>query len=263
MAKIKIEINPEFESRSESIKRAIHEIISSKSTQLSPDGSGSDNSNEKDYIYRGRNNLFRIDIDGLPIIVKDFKLPNFINKFVYTTFRKSKARRSYENALKISSLGFNTPKAVAYCEVKKGCRLTWSFYLSEELTDATEMRRWENNPDCAALLPAFAEEMVRLHRAHVWHKDFSPGNILYVKDEDRGYKFYYVDLNRMKFNVGDDKKLMSMFRSINLDPKETERLARLYAHAAGRDENETVKIALEALEGYFSEQKIKNKFRSR
>ena len=78
-------------------------------------------------------------------------------------------------------------------------------------------------------------QIVKLHQAGVWHKDFSPGNILYTGNAVDGYHFSYIDLNRMSFGISDRKKLMSMFRSINLNRAETERLGRYYALASGQD----------------------------
>lgn len=257
MEKIKIEINQAFAGYTDNIRQTLYDIILLKSTGSITDSGNDTESSGPDYIYRGRNNLYRVDVKGRPLIVKDFKLPNFINRFVYTTLRKSKARRSYENAMRMEKLGFKTPRPVAYCEVKRNGRLTLSFYLSEELKGATEMRRWEDNPDCPTLLPAFAAELYRLHRAGVWHKDFSPGNILYIKNSDDTYSFYYVDLNRMKFNVKSRRKLMRMFRSINLERGETRRLATLYAQAAGIDPVKMADLAEKELEGYFAVQRRK------
>lgn len=260
MEKIKIEINPEFKAYSGQITAVLHRIIDGKFRSLSAGDSADYLPDGAEYIYRGRNSLYRFQMGETPVIVKDFKRPHILNRYVYTNLRKSKARRSFENALKIAGLGFLTPQPVAYCEVKRGLQLIWSFYLSVQLDGATEMRRWEENPDRETLLPAFAADMLRLHRAGVWHKDFSPGNILYKKDSAGNYNFYYVDLNRMQFDVTDKRKLMRMFRSINLNREEAQRLGRLYARAAGLDEDEIAAEALRQLEGYFAEQKRKKMF---
>lgn len=212
-------------------------------------------------IYEGRNLLYRIDLGASKGIVKDFRKPHLINSYAYTTVRKSKAARSYENALKMLELGFDTPLPIAYGEVRKGLQLQESYYISAELTDAREMRHWEEFDNADTLVPAFAKEILRLHKAGVWHKDFSPGNILYSGNETTGYKFHYVDLNRMKFGVHDREKLMSMFRSINLNPTETERLGRLYGKISGKDPEQMGKEALRQLDNYFAERKRKAAFK--
>jgi hypothetical protein len=88
--------------------------------------------------------------------------------------------------------------------------------------------------------------MARLHKAGVWHKDFSGGNILYTFDAEKGYTFYYVDLNRMQFGVKSRRKLMSMFRDMNHSEAETQRIARYYAQETGQDPETVVREALEA-----------------
>ena len=209
------------------------------------------------------------DARRLMVVVKEFKKPNLVNAYVYTTVRTSKAERSYRNAMRMSELGFLTPEPVAYGEVRNGIKLVSSCYICRELTGASEMRNWEDFPNAGTLIPAFAREIYRLHQAGVWHKDFSPRNILYKetaaekKETATGkYDFYYVDLNRMKFGVHDRKRQMSMFRSINLNPAETRKLAGYYAAVAGLDKATTEKEALEQLAGYFAERKRKSKLKS-
>ncbi|MBO5699828.1 MAG: hypothetical protein J6R57_00240, partial [Bacteroidales bacterium] len=60
-------------------------------------------------IYKGRNELREFEYGGKNFIVKSYKKPNIINRFVYGIFRPSKARRSYENALKLIEIGVGTP----------------------------------------------------------------------------------------------------------------------------------------------------------
>lgn len=213
-------------------------------------------------IYEGRNILYRIRFGEETVIVKDFRRPNAVNSFIYTTLRKSKAARSYENAMMMRRLGFDSPEPVAYAEVKEGIRLRRSIYVCKELSGATEMRHWEDFSNASTLVPAFAREMLRLHNAGVWHKDFSPGNVLYTGDDSSGYTFHYVDLNRMKFGVKKRGKLMRMFRAINLNPVETRRLAHLYAEAAGEDPDKLESEALGQLNGYFAERKRKRFFKN-
>ncbi len=200
-------------------------------------------------VYRARNTVYKMLQGDRAVSVKAFRRPNFINKVIYATLRKGKARRSFENASCFASLGLGTPQPLGYGEVRQGCLVLESYYLSRHI-QAQEMRHWEEKADCLPLLKAFAREMVKLHRANVLHKDFSPGNILYTGNAEEGYRFYYVDLNRMEFGVKSRKKLMSMFRSINLDEKETARLAELYARAAGEDIDKTVAEAVGCLNKY-------------
>lgn len=263
MGRTIIEINPAFEPLRGKIERMLRDTIAAKieseakhhTDKVLPDGAK--------YIYEGRNNLYRIETGNVPMIVKDFKKANLLNRYAYCTVRKSKAARSYLNALKMEDLGFKTPHPIAYCEYRRGIDLIYSFYVSEELTGTQEMRLWEKKPDVSTLLPAFAAEIVKLHRAGVWHKDFSPGNILYKRDKNGQYEFYYVDLNRMQFGVHDYKKQIRMLRSINLNMEETARIGRLYGEAAGLDPDVTAREALHELDGYLAERKKKARLKRR
>lgn len=212
-------------------------------------------------IFSKRNTVYTMTAGDEKLNIKAFRLPNIINAYIYTTLRKSKAYRSFHNACKLIDLGFLTPKPIGYCEERDGIKLLHSYYISQHV-EAQNMRKWQEKPDCEPLLRAFAKEIVKLHRAGVWHKDFSPGNIIYTGNPTDGYKFYYIDLNRMQFNIKSRKRLMSMFRAINLDFTETERLARYYAEYAGENPDTTAQEAVKQLEGYFKEQRRKKWFKS-
>lgn len=56
-----------------------------------------------------RNTVRKIELAGGRIFVlKQYKRPTRLNQFAYTLFRKSKARRAYEYALRLQQLGFET-----------------------------------------------------------------------------------------------------------------------------------------------------------
>lgn len=199
---------------------------------------------EAELIYRARNSVYSLTLpDSSVVNIKAFKEPGAINSYVYTHLRKSKARRSFENSLRLTEMGFGTPEPLAYVEITDGARLRGSFYVSRQLR-ADDMRHWEQKTDAEPLLRALASEMARLHTAGVWHKDFSPGNILYRPTKQGGYTFYLIDVNRMEFGVHDRDKLMDNFRAINIESHpETMRLARYYAEAQGLDPEATAREA--------------------
>ena len=202
-------------------------------------------------IYRGaRNTLYDVaNSDGRHLCVKHFRKAKFPNSYIYTTLRHSKARRSYDHARQLLALGFLTPQPIAWSERRKGLKLLDSYYICEYL-DLPNIRDWGKLPDAERIIEALASFMVELHRAGVYHRDFSPGNLLVERKNDGSYRFYLVDINRMQFGVTDRRKLMSMFRSISLDADDTTRLARAYAKASGAEADAVVAEALKSLADY-------------
>ena len=134
------------------------------------------------------------------MIVKRFKRPNIINQIVYSFFRRSKARRSFDYSLEVQKRGFGVADPIAYIEIKHGGLLTDSYYISlymermEELREYMAVYRAEDRE----LRLAFARFTAQLHKAEILHVDYSPGNIL-VKKQAGSYVFALVDVNRMKF----------------------------------------------------------------
>ncbi len=200
---------------------------------------------EANIIYKGRNRIYTLSYRGVEVNVKAFRTPGMIKSYIYGS-TDSKARRSYENALKLIELGFLTPEPIAYVEIHDGLRLKESYYVSRQI-QASDVRCWENIPDNESLVRAIAQLLSRLHKAGVWHKDFSPGNVLYTGNAGAGYNMYLIDVNRMQFGVSSKRSLMDNFRAINIVPEETARLARYYAEYMDLDPDSTEKEALGVL----------------
>jgi len=149
-------------------------------------------------IHKARNELKIIEHNGINTIVKSFKIPNLINQIVYSFFRDSKAKRSYEHSLKIEQF---TPKAIGYIEFYSGIFLKESFFVSEKFDYDFTIREplFEDGfEDKEEIFKAFARFSLKLHNSDVYHFDYSPGNIL-IKKENGIYNFKIVDINRMKF----------------------------------------------------------------
>ncbi len=156
---------------------------------------------EGDIVYQDRNTIKSFEMNGIRINVKSFRTPHLINQFVYTLFRDSKAKRSYHYAKNLINRGINTPQPIAYMEFKAGIRLQESFYVSQQIEFDDEMRVLQKGSleEHKPLILAFAKYTAFLHNQKVLHLDYSPGNILFKKEEDK-YGFWLVDLNRMRFD---------------------------------------------------------------
>lgn len=181
-------------------------------------------------IYPGkRNQLYRFDTSRGSMVVKCFRAPDIINSFVYGHFRKGKACRSYLNSLHLIRLGVGVPEPIAYAEEIRCGRMFRSYYLCREVKGDT-IRFYEMRQDCDDMLEALAREMLRLHLLGVWHKDFSPGNVLVHRCESGCYRFNYVDLNRMRFDIKNHGLQLRNFERINYSEMHTLRLAHAYAN---------------------------------
>jgi len=173
-------------------------------------------------VYSGRNLIKIFNVDDLQLNVKSFKKPLFINQIAYATFRKSKARRSYEYAFKLKEKGFHTPDPIAYMEMKDFGLLKYSLYMSVHEQFDGMMRELFNGPleGREELLRQFAAYTADLHEKKILHIDYSSGNILYKKEDDK-YTFYLVDLNRMTFGkyISLDKACFNFRRLWGNDEK--------------------------------------------
>lgn len=203
-------------------------------------------------IFEGRNKVYKLLWKGLNVNIKDFKIPGFPNDYVYTTLRKSKARRSFENAEEILKRGIPTPAPLAWIETKKDGKLNKSYYVSIQSSYPNNLRCWEkwDRKEAYEVLGAYAEFMLRIHRAGILHRDLSPGNVLWERDDKTGaIRFQIIDLNRMKLYAKPlgKRQSFSNFRNINLVEEETKRLAEIYGRLAGIDITEASEKALKTL----------------
>jgi hypothetical protein len=152
-------------------------------------------------IYKGRNELKVFTQDGLILNVKRYRKPIWVNRVAYTFFRKSKARRAYENALTLLSKGFETPIPIAYLELPQSGLLKDAFFVSIQCPYKRLFREFADGSDIAGredIIRSFGVLIARLHEAGILHLDLSVGNVLFDEEAD-GFHFSLVDLNRMKF----------------------------------------------------------------
>lgn len=202
-------------------------------------------------VYKGRNRLYSLVLtDGLKVNIKAFRSGGLIKGLLYGRLRRNKAFRSFDNALRLLSLGFDTPRPLAACVTRtcRGWRLREAYYICVHEDNVRETRCWEDWPDRDAMVVALGAEMARLFRAGVLFRDFSPGNVLLRTPVAEGrYRFLYVDVNRTDFDVHSRRKLMSMFKRINIVEAETARLAEALAREMGWDERDTRLRALGVL----------------
>ncbi|MFK5937581.1 MAG: lipopolysaccharide kinase InaA family protein [Sulfurimonas sp.] len=149
-------------------------------------------------IHKARNELKIIESHNISTVVKSFKKPNLFNRIVYSFFRDSKAKKSYQYSLKIKDF---VPKPISYIEFYEDNLLNDSYFISEQFVYDFTIREPlldKNFKDRKEILQAFARFTLELHDNGIFHKDYSPGNIL-IKIENEHYTFKIVDINRMSF----------------------------------------------------------------
>lgn len=155
---------------------------------------------EGEIIYQGRNILKRYEVQGVQLIVKRFKHPYIINQIVYSFFRDSKAKRSFDYSLEVQKRGFGVADPIAYIEIKRKGLFAESYYISLYMESMEELREYMAvyKVEDRELRLAFARFTAQLHEAEILHIDYSPGNIL-VNNQGNSYAFALVDVNRMRF----------------------------------------------------------------
>ena len=185
----------------------------------------------------GERNIIKIlKFNGININIKAFKIPNIINQVVYSFFRKSKAQRSFEYAIKLKNLGIGTPKPIAYFEYKSNSLFKKSFYVSEQQDCDLTYRELTTNfdyPDYEDMLRAFTRFTYNLHEKGIHFLDHSPGNTL-IKKKHKSYDFYLVDLNRMNFAPLDFETRIKNFAKLTIHKLMVEIMSDEYAKCIGK-----------------------------
>lgn len=169
-------------------------------------------------VHKARNELKIIHSNNLYTIVKSFGIPNIIRRIIYTYFRDSKAKKSYEYSLKLNHF---SPQPIGYIEFYKYNLLSQSYFVSEKFDYDFTIREPlldKNFNDREEIFKAFARFSLELHNHGIFHNDYSPGNIL-IKKENEKFIFKIVDVNRMKFFQLTQKDRAKNFSKLWADEK--------------------------------------------
>lgn len=175
-----------------------------------------DFSNSGELIYIGRNDVRVINVNGLILAVKYFKRLTLANRYIYATFRKSKARRAYEHTSLLLEKGITSPENVAYINCYKYGMLYKAYYVSL-YTDYQPFKDLITLPilETVGALKAFARFTHKLHRSGVFHNDYTIYNVLYSFTDDQ-YDFSLIDNNRMSFTDYSFRKGMKNLKRLSV-----------------------------------------------
>lgn len=154
-------------------------------------------------IYKERNEIKVFPFsEELTLNVKRYAVPSpFFNKYVYATIRKPKAERAYYYALKLQELEVPTPTPIAYVVHRTCVQVGHSYLVTEQVPHRRNMYEFGHSylEGRGEVVRALARFTAEIHRKGVYHKDYSPGNILFDDDGKGSYTFCLVDINRMEF----------------------------------------------------------------
>lgn len=177
-----------------------------------------------------RNTVAKIGIDGQMYVIKKYKVPTYFNRIVYTWFRKSKARRSFEYADRLLALNIETAPPVAYIEIKKGLFFHTGYFVSAFLNYPVlpRAKEIETEEERRILERQFIEFTAHLHNIKVIHKDYNPNNIFYHKENGK-YHFALIDINRMDFGKDNLKLWMQAVNQLHLNAVESVDFVEQYA----------------------------------
>ncbi len=158
-------------------------------------------------IYKGRNELREFEYGNDIFVVKSFRKPNIVNKFVYGIFRPSKAKRSYENALKLTEIGVGTPFPVGYINIREYGLFGKSYYISLK-SDCPHVYKellFDKFEEEELVMREIGRITAIMHNNGYAHRDYGCGNILFKK-EGSSVKLDLIDLNRMYIGSPPDIK---------------------------------------------------------
>jgi tRNA A-37 threonylcarbamoyl transferase component Bud32 len=204
-------------------------------------------------IYDKRNIIKIVEYENRKYVVKSFKKPHLLNQIIYRFWRESKAKRSFNNSMRLRRMGINTPEPIGYIAFPTRFRFLESFYISDLLDFDFEIRAVfadREFEDRENILKRFVEFTYTLHKRGVYHVDYSPGNIL-VKKLNGWYSFSIIDLNRMRFLKLDNELRMKSISKLTKSKEDNQFIAEYYAKISNLDKD----MLLNRLEFYLDKQK--------
>ncbi|MCF0199632.1 MAG: glycosyltransferase [Bacteroidaceae bacterium] len=191
-------------------------------------------------IHDKRNQLRRMTLRGNDVVVKSFAIPNIVNRFVYGTFRASKAQRSFDYALLLRSWGLGSPEPVAWVSERSGLLFSRSYYVSRQSQlphSYVDIIQGKVDADLAQrYLVAVAQTAARLHQHDCLHADFSRGNILLGEQADGSVAVELIDLNRLRFRkVSVEQGCANLSERLPMTAAQRRIVATAYAEVRGAD----------------------------
>ena len=205
---------------------------------------------EGNLIVQGSRNTIKSNfLENEKINIKFFQKPGIFKSIIYSFFRSTKAKRSFDYANYLIQHSIKTPNPIAYIEERNSLGLLGdSFYISQQIDYDFTIRELIHDPlfpERNSILEQFTEFTYSMHEAKVNFLDHSPGNTLIIKNEYNNYDFYLIDLNRMKFEDLSIEKRMDNFKKMWLSKQMAKIVAKKYAELSNWSEEKLHQLLLE------------------
>ncbi len=230
---MKITLNPNYINQEKAILQLVNHFF-----------------DEGNLIVQGSRNTIKSNFIGdEKVNIKFFQKPGFIKSIIYSFFRSTKAKRSFDYANYLINHNIQTPLPIAFIEERNRFGLLGdSFYISQQIDYDFTIRELIHDPlflERNTILEQFTAFTYKMHEAKVNFLDHSPGNTLIIKKGNGSYDFFLIDLNRMKFENLSIEKRMDNFKKMWLSKQMVKVVANKYAKLSGQTEEKLHQILLE------------------
>lgn len=122
-----------------------------------------------------------------PVVVKSYHRGGLFHYFVrdhYVKFGKTRGQLEYETLCRMSSLGVNAPKAIAFAYTGSIFYRAWLVMCEIIGKRSLAQLSHENEDLCMELIPSLLSQLSILIRNKILHIDLHPGNVV-LDREDR------------------------------------------------------------------------------
>jgi hypothetical protein len=230
---VKITLNPNYITQEKAIFQLVNHFF-----------------DEGNLIVQGSRNTIKSNFIGdEKVNIKFFQKPGVIKSIIYSFFRSTKAKRSFDYANYLINHNIQTPLPIAFIEERNRFGLLGdSFYISQQIDYDFTIRELIHDPlfpERNTILEQFTAFTYKMHEAKVNFLDHSPGNTLIIKKGNGSYDFFLIDLNRMKFEDLPIEKRMDNFKKMWLSKQMVKVVANKYADLSDLSDEKLYRLLLE------------------
>lgn len=188
-------------------------------------------------VIQSHRNVIREDAAmGTRLVIKSYRRIYLPNRIRYTYLYPSKAQRAFDYANILIGKGFLSPRPIAYIEIITSGLISESYFISE-YTDFIPFRDISQlaGAERQALLNDFTQFTHALHQNNVYHGDYSMGNILFKKIDEKN-EFSLIDNNRIHFGKISLEKGIRCLVRLELPLEDLAWIGKEYARLSGVEE---------------------------